>query len=326
MRAVVVYCQDSSVRNTFLIYTSFGAPLERLALQSAEVPRLEAGRMRVAMSLAPVNPSDLIPITGAYAHRISLPAVAGYEGVGRVVDAPATHTGLLGQRVLPLRGPGTWQAYVDCDPLLAIPVPEWIPDLVAARAYINPLAAAMMLERWPVAGKRVLLSGAGSACAELLGHWARQEGAAVVQGIYRSECRKSRLLAQGIEPIAIDDIRRIEDAAMQADLCFDSLGGPVGSAVLESMGAGTTFIGYGLLSGQSLRSSGSLRVTYRRFHLRDALEHMTADAWQSRFSRCWQTLPCLDLPPVEVFQLADWRDALALATRPGGRKPVLCFD
>jgi len=34
------------------------------------LPELEPGRIRVAMSLAPVNPSDLIPITGADAHRL----------------------------------------------------------------------------------------------------------------------------------------------------------------------------------------------------------------------------------------------------------------
>ena len=75
------------MRTTFLIYTAFGPPAESLSLETAELPALEPGRIRVAMSLAPVNPSDLIPITGAYAHRIPLPSIAGYEGVGRVVGA-----------------------------------------------------------------------------------------------------------------------------------------------------------------------------------------------------------------------------------------------
>lgn len=314
------------MRNTLLIYRAFGAPAERLSLETVDLPELAPGLIRVAMSLAPVNPSDLIPITGAYAHRISLPAIAGYEGVGRVVGAPATHAALLGKRVLPLRGPGTWQACVDCDPELAIPVPDRIADSAASRAYINPLAAMTMLERWPVAGKRVLLSGAGSACAELLGQWALQQGAVAVQGIYRSESRVKRLLAQGIEPVSMDDAGAVERAARQADIVFDSLGGPVGSAVLALMGRGAVFVGYGLLSGQNVRGSAGVSAAYRRFHLRDTLAEMSAATWQRQFAGLWPMLTRLELPPARMFPLADWRSALAQAGRPGADKPVLCFD
>lgn len=167
---------SSKMYNKFLIFRSFGAPVEQLALESCRLPKLRAGYLRVAMALAPINPSDLIPITGAYAHRISLPGIAGHEGVGTVIETPAAHSSLLGRRVLPLRGPGTWQSYVDCDPDLAIAVPDRISDDVAARAYINPLAASTMLERFPVSGKCILLSGAGSSCAEMLAHWARSRG------------------------------------------------------------------------------------------------------------------------------------------------------
>jgi D-arabinose 1-dehydrogenase-like Zn-dependent alcohol dehydrogenase len=83
--------------------------------------------------------------------------------------------GLVGKRVLPLRGQGTWQRYVDCPAEYAIPVPDNIDSRLAARAYINPLAAQMMLAHYPPQGKRVLLTAAGSDCAILLAQWARQE-------------------------------------------------------------------------------------------------------------------------------------------------------
>ncbi len=309
-----------------LIYRSFGSPIERLRLETAASPPPSPTRMRVAMTFAPVNPSDLIPITGAYAHRIRLPAVAGYEGVGRVVHAPDTHAALVGQRVLPLRGDGTWQTHVDCDPALAVPVPDTINDLVAARAYINPLAASTMLDAWPVAGKRVLLSGAGSACAELLGRWALERGAACVRGIHRSELRMHRLIACGIEPISIDDIRTVTAAAGDADLVFDALGGPVGSIVLDAMRERTVFIAYGLLSGQGIRPSGTPRARYERFHLRDSLATLSPDTWQRRFQRLWPALLRLDVPPVQVFALDDWRSAVEQTSRAGTAKPMLRFD
>ncbi|WP_237402757.1 alcohol dehydrogenase catalytic domain-containing protein [Rhodovulum sulfidophilum] len=104
-----------------------------------ELPPRAPGSFRVEVSYAPVNPSDLIPISGAYAHRISLPAVAGYEGVGRVVEAPEALSHMVGRRVLPLRGEGTWQTYVDCPAHHAVEVPDTIPDIVAVSTQLNLL-------------------------------------------------------------------------------------------------------------------------------------------------------------------------------------------
>lgn len=314
-----------SVENRALIYRTFGAPVAHLRLESSNVQAVGPGMVRVAMSFAPVNPSDLIPITGAYAHRIRLPMVAGYEGVGRVLHAPDACAGLLGQRVLPLRGAGTWQSFVDVTPDLVVPVPDHLDDLVAARAYINPLTAQIMLDRWPVRGKRVLLTGAGSMCAELLGVWAYQRGAAAVQGVYRSVSRAERLQARGIDPVALADLPAVTRSARRADLTFDALGGPAGSAILEAMPEGSDFIGYGLLSGQALRLSGQPRATYHRFHLRDTLATLTAVEWQRQFTQLWPALASAGLPAVEVFALKDWKQALEQTERPGAAKPVLRF-
>ncbi len=100
--------------NTALCYRQFGEPESVLQQETAAKAPLQPGMLRVQMLLSPVNASDLIPITGAYRHRITLPAIAGYEGVGRVIAAPDDAASLLGQRVLPLRGEGTWQQIVDC--------------------------------------------------------------------------------------------------------------------------------------------------------------------------------------------------------------------
>jgi NADPH:quinone reductase-like Zn-dependent oxidoreductase len=99
-----------------------------LSLQTLKAEELAADRVRVAMTLSPVNASDLIPITGAYRHRITLPAIAGYEGVGTVIQAPAQAAHLLGKRVLPLRGQGTWQRLVDSPLAFTVPVPDDISD------------------------------------------------------------------------------------------------------------------------------------------------------------------------------------------------------
>ena len=75
--------------NDAIVYDRYGPPAAVLTLKRLPLAPLAGGRVRVRMRYAPVNPSDLIPVTGAYRHRTRLPAVAGYEGLGEVVAAPA---------------------------------------------------------------------------------------------------------------------------------------------------------------------------------------------------------------------------------------------
>ena len=127
--------------NRALFYRKFGLPEQVLTLEYANKSSLKENCVRVQMLYAPINASDLIPITGAYQHRITLPQIAGYEGVGKVIEAPLSYQHLIGKRVLPLRGGGTWQSFVDLPAEFAIEVPDSISDITAARAYINPVAA-----------------------------------------------------------------------------------------------------------------------------------------------------------------------------------------
>ncbi|WP_181418622.1 zinc-dependent alcohol dehydrogenase family protein [Pseudoroseicyclus aestuarii] len=307
------------------IYRTFGAPHTTLEMLDRELPPRAPGTLRVKVSHASVNPSDLIPITGAYAHRISLPAVAGYEGVGRVVEAPEALSHMVGRRVLPLRGEGTWQTYVDCPAHHAVEVPDTVPDIVAARAYINPMAAATMLRLWPARGKVVLLSGAGSSCAEHLGRWAIAHGATRVMGLYRSESRKDRLRQVGIEPISTQDLSAISKASALADIAFDSLGGDIGTHVLQGMRGEANFVAYGLLTGKPVTTGAGVRARYHRFHMRDHFTVLAGLGMQAAFSDIWPLLE--GAPPAEprVFPAQQWQDALAEAERPGGQKPILDF-
>ncbi|MGQ7261968.1 zinc-dependent alcohol dehydrogenase family protein [Vreelandella sp. V005] len=311
------------MRRHALTYRSFGKPLETLNMETAEVPPRGEGKLRVKMLCAPVNPSDLIPISGAYSHRITLPAVAGYEGVGRVIDATKQYASLIGKRVLPLRGEGTWQTVLDCDAALAIPVPDTIPDAVAARAYINPLAALTMLGNWPVEGKRVLLSGAGSNCADYLGAWAYQNGAREVIGIYRSESRVARLEQLGIKPVSIQDAPQISYVARESDIVFDALGGPMAAKIWQLMALGTSFIAYGLLTGQAIKLDSKPYAHYKRFHLRDSLARMSAEAWKQKFLTVWELLAQFEMPDYQVFPGQEWRQAVESALRPISQKVLL---
>src|SRR5687767_3449698 len=60
-----------------------------------------AGQALVEVLAAPINPSDVLTLTGDYGSLPPLPAVGGNEGVGRVVEVAADVRGLpVGQTVL----------------------------------------------------------------------------------------------------------------------------------------------------------------------------------------------------------------------------------
>src|ERR1700722_10590740 len=78
-----------------------------------------------------------------------------------------------------------------------------IDDATASRAYINPLSAMIMLERWNPGGKNVLITAAGSSCAALLAEWSIKAGARRIVGVYRSPEHHRFLSSQGI--IAVNE-------------------------------------------------------------------------------------------------------------------------
>ncbi|WP_395490978.1 zinc-dependent alcohol dehydrogenase family protein [Cedecea davisae] len=307
--------------NSALWFRQFGEPEQVLTLEKTRLPPLCPGTLRVRMLYAPINPSDLIPITGAYSHRVFPPLVAGYEGVGIVEQAHEPEW--LGKRILPLRGDGTWQRWVDCSPRWAVPVPDTISSELAARGYINPLAAWLMLTRWPVAGKKLLVTAAGSACASLLIQWAKAQGAGEIYGVYRSEQHVAELLGHGVIPLSIKNGAAIAEAAERVDVVYDAVGGELATLMLENLNPSAAMVSYGLLSGKAFSPRGK-NVIAQRFHLRDVLAVTPVEVWQSWFVTMWQQLDHCNLPGTECYPLEEWRQALALFRKPGRQsKPLL---
>ncbi|GHC21526.1 alcohol dehydrogenase [Kushneria pakistanensis] len=304
-----------------LRYHRFGSPLSVLNLEPMPTGELPLELMRVDMRCAPINPSDLIPITGAYRHRLTPPLVAGHEGVGVVTQAHGPWQQLLGQRVLPLRGPGTWATRIDCDPRLAIPVPDDIPDEVAARAWINPMAALTMLNRWPVAGCHVLLTAAGSGCAQLLGQWALYCGARSVTGICRHPEQHQTLSDMGITLLGQHEHEAIAAAAGRAERVFDATGGALADHILAYLPGDGLLIAYGLLSGAPI-SPALMGPRIRRFHLRDHLIGLALQEWHDTFTTLWALLRDIDMPPVEEFALNQWQQALECFDGVRSAKPM----
>ncbi|MGK3127374.1 zinc-dependent alcohol dehydrogenase family protein [Candidatus Pantoea formicae] len=312
--------------NLALWYRQFGDPADVLTLESAPLAPCTADTLRVQMHYAPINASDLIPITGAYRHRVAPPQVAGYEGVGTVVHAPSAFQHLLGKRVLPLRGMGCWQRYVDVKAPLAVPVPDDITMTLAARAYINPLAALLMLKKWPVAGKHVLITAGGSACALLLAQWAQLQGARRVVVVHRSPAHAARLHAMGLDAVLESATDAIQALSAQSDVVFDAVGGDVGQRIWQTLPEQAHFVAYGVLSGKPVQVNAG-RPLLHWFHVRHTLGDINTVEWQQLFAEVWPLLRRSDCGEVEIFPLSAWRGAIETYHQSGrARKPLLCLD
>ncbi|GLO64450.1 hypothetical protein MACH08_02340 [Oceanobacillus kimchii] len=150
-------------------FTDFGSPNEVLNVEYKVIQPPKENEILVRMIARPINPSDLIPIRGAYAHRIPLPSIPGYEGVGIVEDiGSAVSPSLVGKRVLPLRGEGTWQEFVKTSADYTVVIPDSIDHFTAAQMYINPITAwVICTQELGLSPNDVLLV---NACGSSIGH------------------------------------------------------------------------------------------------------------------------------------------------------------
>ena len=89
-------------------------PQEAIAAVALQLAEPGAGQVRIKVLAAPINPSDVLTLTGEYGMLPPLPAIGGNEGVGRV-EALGAEVGNLkvGQMVLLPVGCGTWVSHLN---------------------------------------------------------------------------------------------------------------------------------------------------------------------------------------------------------------------
>lgn len=311
--------------NTGLLYKHFGQPIDTLTLTTLPIADLRDDQVLVAMQYTPVNPSDLIPVTGAYRHRINLPSIAGYEGIGIVVANGNKHDKhLINRRVLPLRGQGTWQKYVICNTKDVILVPDHISDHIAARAYINPLAAHLLLKQAQVKDHDIVITAASAQCAQLIGSWAKKQGAKNIYGITSHNTHHDLLEQLDMIPL-LDNAPHTFNIIKNATRIYDAVGGSLADQLLNNANKNALFFSYGLLSGQPITAFNAT-IKPIRFHLRDHINHASNEVWHNWFTELWPMLNSVHLPTSQIFSYKDWQQALhAFYQRDRACKPILCW-
>ncbi|RAT94214.1 zinc-dependent alcohol dehydrogenase family protein [Brevibacillus sp. Leaf182] len=311
-------------------YNQFGEPHEVLKIEQRLIEPLKQDEILVKMSARPINPSDVIPIRGAYKHRINLPSIPGYEGVGTVIDTgPFAPRSLFGKRVLPLRGEGTWQEYVKTTAELAIVVPDSIQDDMACQLYINPITAWVICnETLQLSSQQVLLvNAANSAIGRLFIQLSALFGFRVI-AIVRNARYTEELMQLGAWHVLDSSCVSIYDAIMSvtngrgAHASIDSIGGPDGLELAKSTRAGGTFLSLGLLSGVQVdwsMISKELGVLPQLFLLRHWNQRVSVSTWHETFEKVIELVQNEKLflaEPGAKFALHDVREAVQFAESP----------
>ncbi len=321
-----------------LRFIQFGPPADVLTLEDTPLPEPRAGPGPLRLTHRPINPSDLLTISGEYGRLPRLPATPGLEGTG-TIDAlgPGTSGLAIGQRVIPLGiGGGTWSEYVLADVTRLLPVPDAVSDQTAAQFVVNPVTAWVMLEEvlGIEAGEWVLQTAAGSTLGRVVLQLAALRGFKTINFVRRPE-QVAELEALGADAVfctADDDIpARVRELTGDQGVkgAIEAVGGETGALALVCLRPGGTMLAYGLLSGEPIPvHSGEMLfrgLTLSGFWLSHWFQVTSPGAVVETVSTLMGYMAAGDLtPPVEAeYDLADYAAAVAHADRPGRQGKVL---
>ncbi|AWM39154.1 alcohol dehydrogenase [Gemmata obscuriglobus] len=306
-------------------YHEFGHPAEALKVEDVDVPHPAAGEVLLRMVGRAINPSDLIPVRGAYKARISLPQTAGYDGFGVVVEG--TQALKAGTRVVPMAHLGTWQEYVAVAEAECVPVPDEIPDDYASQLFINPVSVWLMVRALGLApGAVVVANAGGSAAVRFL---AQLTGVCQFRliAIVRRAHHTEELLRLGAHAV-IDSSRQpvaqtviALTAGAGADAGLECVGGRDAVELARGLRSGAPVVQYGLLSGVSpdLAAIDSLGIRVEGFWLRNWLRSAPASVRTTAAAAVFQIIAehRFRLDVHETFALQDVHRAVRKAETPG---------
>jgi NADPH:quinone reductase len=318
-------------------FERFGDPRDVLRVEEVPPPPTQPGEVLVRMRARPINPADLLTVRGLYGALPAVPATPGNEGMGVVESVGPGVNGLqAGQRVIPLRTPGTWQELLAVKASSLVPVPDSLGDESAAQFVVNPLSVWIIVtqELALEPGQWLLQTAAGSSLGHIVRQVAGLRGVRTINVVRRRE-QADELRAQGAGEVictADEDLGQRVMAitgGVGVPAAIDAVGGEVGGDVVRVLAPGGVMLVYGLLSleptpihgGQMVFRGTSVRgfwlaawlarasAEQQRGLIREVLGHMAKGAIA---------------PPVEAaYDLGDVMAAVDHAERPGRRGKVL---
>lgn len=288
----------------------------------------------------PIHPSDLLTVRGLYGSLPSLPATPGVEGAGTIAAiGPGVPGWQIGQRVIPLATPGTWQQYLVVKASQLIPIPDTLSDAMAAQFVVNPLTAWVMTteELHLQPGQWLLQTAAGSTLGQVVLQIAGLRGFKTIN-VVRHHAQVEALKALGANEVVCtadeDLVTRVMEITGRAGVpaAIDAVGGQTGADVARALASHGVMLVYGLLSGQPIPIDGGRMIfrgtTARGFWLSDWVRRVPFQKQREISAELLGLLASGKIaPPIEAeYPLHDVVPAVQYAERGGRQGKVLLVD
>ncbi len=267
----------------------------------AEPGSPSAGEALIELLASPINPADLLLARGQYGAKVVFPAVAGMEGVCRVIAAGSGVASIRpGDIVVALGGGGAWQERRLVQAVDLTPLPAGIDVDQAAMLGVNPATAALLLETVPlVAGDWIIQSGASSATGHYVAALARTRGLRSINLVRRPEAVAGVCDAGGDVVLVenrpdrrvggLAEAARAETGGAAIRLALDCVAGPTTLALAGVLAEGGVIVVFGGMSGQpswiGVQHLVFRGITLRGFWLRSALAALSSDAKRALYGR-----------------------------------------
>lgn len=233
-----------------------GAAREVVEVRTETLPAVTAGQTLVRVVAAAVNHSEGLALRGGpYAQGLRFPADLGYEGAGVVIAPDPAGAHDVGARVCWAISPGSCADYAIIPTSLLVDVPDEVRLADAARVVTAGVAAHMLTDVLPVAGKWALVWGAAGPVGRQLTALLVEAGATVV-GVASGAERVAAVHGLGAQHV-VDRTEDADVAAATTELCsargidivFDPVGAGAYRTNLTVLARHGCLVSYGELSG-----------------------------------------------------------------------------
>ena len=328
-----VCCRYSSAYEVF--YKEYGDPTQMLMDREVSINQpLKENQVLVKMKLSPINPSDINMVQGAYAIKPPLPAVAGNECVGEVIEiGPNVKQLRVGDWVNPIdSGFGTWRSLALCDEIMLSKVPSDIPVLGAAMLSVNFCTAYRILKDFvdlhpgDIVIQNLANSCVGRAVIQLCREWGFVT-INIVRNRLNIEELRSSLMSLGADHVITEKFSAssemktfLQSFASLPKLGLNGVGGKSAAEVFRSLKNRGTLVTYGGMSRKPFTfSTGSII-----FKELQAFGYWNSQ-WNSRNKDTLVKQQMIDelcdlmrseklvFPPTEMYPLTDYRKAVSSA-------------
>lgn len=318
----MVFIKESAMKKA--IYNRHGNAAEVIKIKDSPPQPLRPGQTRVKILRSPINPADVFQIAGQYGEQPPLPASAGMEGIGEVVEVNGS--GLpIGTLVLLAEPPGAWATEKVMSSRSLVPVPEADIDQLSMIT-VNPATAYHLVTRFAdlQKGDWLILSAANSAVGRYVIQLAQARGAHVA-AVVRGASDLAGVRQAGTDLAFEDGPDLAERVAATLDkapvLALDAVAGETFGRLAATLETGGTAVIYGGLSGDPIVMSDAPiifnNVSVRGFWLMRWLQDTVQEEQRRVYAELIQLITegKLRAPVDRVFPLEEINKALAYAMR-----------